>query len=322
MALPLDSSGSSSATASCDTPSLADSSPELPGELIYELWLAAEGKVCGIEPQEFGALLARVGNKCSFGMPPGEQAGMAEQEAFCRALRLQDLALAHGCARGNELAWERFMALYRAPITQASIAITGSSTLGQDLAESLYSELFGLKERAGNRVSPLDSYTGRGSLLGWLRATLLQRNVDRHRRTQRETELGEVDVPAPPSSPVVPPQDAHTLVRALSITLRAAPPEDRFLLTAYYLDRCPLLQIGRLLGVHEATVSRRLKKVLAEIREELLKNLQAAGFSARRAKEALDTDPRDLEINLRSALQSAQSGAFKDQEKQARGNTG
>ena len=35
----------------------------------------------------------------------------------------------------------------------------------------------------------LDSYKGRGSLIGWLRTTIAQRYVDHHRRTRREVAM-------------------------------------------------------------------------------------------------------------------------------------
>ena len=114
----------------------------------------------------------------------------------CRSLHLSELALAHSCALGREAAWQRFLSLYRSSLTQAAIAITGSATVGHELADSLYAELYGLRELDGQRRSPLASYSGRGSLLGWLRTTLAQRHIDYHRRTRREAPLDNVDVPA------------------------------------------------------------------------------------------------------------------------------
>jgi RNA polymerase sigma-70 factor (ECF subfamily) len=95
-------------------------------------------------------------------------------------------------------------------------------------------------------------------------------------------------------------------------TLGNLEPEDRFLLAAYYLDRQTLLQIARTLHVHEATISRRLKRLLAGLRGQLLKNLCACGLSRAAAEEALGADPRDLEINLRPLLQTSQTAAFSD----------
>jgi RNA polymerase sigma-70 factor (ECF subfamily) len=92
--------------------------------------------------------------------------------AFWRSLQLRDLVLAHACALGHEAVWERFMFLYREPLTQAAIAITGSAAMGHELADSLYAEMFGLTERDGERRSPLSCYSGRGSFKGFLRASL------------------------------------------------------------------------------------------------------------------------------------------------------
>ena len=76
--------------------------------------------------------------------------------------------------------------------------------------------------------------------------------------------------------------------------LAARSPEDRFLLAAYFLDQRTLFQISKILEVHEATVSRRIHRLVADLRKDLLARLQAQGLSQRAAEEALSTDPRDL----------------------------
>jgi RNA polymerase sigma-70 factor (ECF subfamily) len=294
------------------TDTAAAASPCLPVALIQELWLAADAETCSLTRDEFGAALAAVGAKCHCGLPSGTRPTPGQEAAFYRSLQLPELALAQSCALGRDAAWQKFLKLYRVPLTQAAIAITGSATLGHDLADSLYAELFGLTERTGQRRSPLASYSGRGSLLGWLRTTLAQRHVDHHRRTYRETPLDGLDAAAPATS-VPSPTDLNRLTQSVSQTLETLPPEDRFLLTSYFLDQKTLLQISSLLRVHEATVSRKLKRVTANIRKQLLRNLQSGGLSKRAAEEALGADPRDLDISLRSLLQYSQSATFSDQ---------
>jgi RNA polymerase sigma-70 factor (ECF subfamily) len=240
-----------------------------------------------------------------------------QKAVFYRGLRLSELALAQACAMGSEVAWQRFLRMFRESLTQAAIAITKSSSLGHDLADSLYSELYGLKEQEGGRISPLASYSGRGSLLGWLRTTLAQRYVDRHRRTHREAPLDTFDPAAPPSQDVPIRAQIEMLSQSVSRTLAALDTEDRFLLLSYFLDRQTLLQIAGLLRVHEATVSRRLKRIVDDLRKHLLKNLQSSGMSKQEAEESLGIDPRDLEINLRSLLQISPSTAFLEQTRQA-----
>jgi RNA polymerase sigma-70 factor, ECF subfamily len=99
--------------------------------------------------------------------------------------------------------------------------------------------------------------------------------------------------------------------------LSSLAPEDRFLLSAWFLDQRTLLEISRILRVHEATVSRGIKRLTARLHKELLKDLQASGMSRAAAEEALGADPRDLDINLRSLLQASQSTAFLEQEASA-----
>ncbi len=303
------------------TPDSADevahaTTSELPPGLIEELWTTSEAESCGLTQKELSAALAVAGAKHNYNQPLETRPTSAQQTAFYRALRLPELALAQACALGREPAWQRFLNLYRMPITQAAIAITGSATLGHELADSLYAEIYGLAAPGGERRSPLTSYSGRGSLLGWLRSTLAQRHVDHHRRTYRETPLETIEgteAAAAPSASATPlPADLDRLIHGVARALEALAPQDRFLLAAYFLDQQTLLQIARLLHVHEATVSRKLKRLTSDLRKQLLRNLQADGLSRRAAEEALGADPRDLEINLRALLQSSQPQPFSD----------
>lgn len=284
--------------------------PGVAQEDLVELWRTAAAEGAGLDLEDFAGILATVSTKLNYGLPPGVTAVSAQKVAFLRGLHLAELALAHACALGREPAWTRFLALYQTPLTQAAIAITRSATLGHELADSLYAELYGLRERDGTRQSPLRSYTGRGSLLGWLRTTLAQRHVDHHRRTHRESPLEDMDAPAaePTAAPI--PAELKPLSDAVARTLAKLPAEDRFLLASYFLDRQTLARIAALLRVHEATISRRLKRLTADLRKQLIRNLQSGGLSRRAAEEALGTDPRDLEINLRSLLQPSQTATF------------
>jgi RNA polymerase sigma-70 factor (ECF subfamily) len=316
LVLSLESASLASSALETDVSASAVVDCAIPEGLAEEIWSLAEGQACGITQMEFSSALVTVGKKCNHGLAAPAVPDSLQREAFYRALRLPDFALAQACALGRDVAWQRFLALYRGSVTQSAIAITKSASHGHDLADSLYSELFGLKDRDGYRISPLASYSGRGSLLSWLRATLAQRHCDHHRKTHRETPLETIDIPAAesPSTPL--PAELNLLGGAVARTLKALDAEDRFLLSSYYLDRHTLLDIARLLKVHEATISRRLKRLIGELHKQLLMNLQAAGLSERNAQEALGADPRDIEINLRRLLQTSQAGAFTEQVKQ------
>jgi RNA polymerase sigma-70 factor, ECF subfamily len=286
---------------------------EIPSDGIRELWSVAHASSVSISEVEFGVALAASGAKYNFGLPADVAASIDQQMAFYRGLHLKELALACGCVHGRDAAWEHFFQSYRAALTQAAVGITGSSSRGEDLAGSLYAELFGLKERDGERRSPLASYTGRGSLIGWLRAMLAQRHVDRHRRTHREAPLEQDSFEAAPATPVPNPSQLQHLGDAVGSALASLDAEDRFLLASYFLDGRTQLELARLLRVHEATISRRLKALTRNVRTRLLKDLQTRGMSRRAAEETLGTDPRDLSINLRNLLQTSPPPPFLQQ---------
>ena len=288
----------------------------VPASLHVDLHaLAAQNSLTAAE---LAHALAAIGARHNFGLPPGLPATPAQQEKFFRALQLPDLALTQACALGREPAWQQFLTRFRTPLRQAAIAITGSSSLGEELADSLYAELFGLSERAGQRRSPLAGYSGRGSLMGWLRATLAQRHVDHHRRTWRESPLPEPETgfePVAASSEIAAPAELTRLTAALQHVLQQLPPEDRFMLASYFLDQHTLLEIARLLHVSEATISRKLKRLTSGVHKQLLKQLQAEGLSRRAAEETMFTDPRDLTLNLRTLLQSSPPTPFPIQQR-------
>jgi RNA polymerase sigma-70 factor (ECF subfamily) len=286
---------------------------ELSGIAIDELWREADADSVGLGKNELATVLLALGDKYNYGLAPGVIATRSQIGAFWRALQLQDLALAQSCALGRDAAWRQFIARFREPLTQAAIGITGSAALGQELADSLYAELFGITERGEQRRSPLAHYSGRGSLKGFLRATLAQRNVDRHRRTSRETPITNDDMAAT-SPAATPTSDVLLRLRqSLATTLSTLPAEERFLLSAWFLDQRTLLEISHILRVHEATVSRRLQRLTTRLHKELLKNMQASGMSRAAAEEALGTDPRDIDINLRTLLQVSRPAAFLQQ---------
>ena len=60
-------------------------------------------------------------------------------------------------------------------------------------------------------------------------------------------------------------------------------------------------------------MSRRLQRLTARLHKELLKNMLASGMSKAAAEEALGTDPRDIDINLRTLLQVSRPAAFLQQ---------
>ena len=268
--------------------------------LSVELYERSGAVKYGLSHAEFNAALEQVVRKY---LPGGTAQETAE---FLAGLRLEELALARGCAAGCEKAWEEFLARYRERLFDAARVITKDDATGRELADSLYADLYGMKTVDGNRVSKLSFYYGRGSLEGWLRTVLAQEFVNRYRSLKRTVSLEEqeedgVQFAAPVADD--PPAVADSrLDDATDAALSAVPAEERYILAAYFLDRRTLSEIARTLGVHESTISRKVEKLTTSLRRKILDELTARGMSRRQAEESLDIDVRDLRVDIRARL--------------------
>jgi RNA polymerase sigma-70 factor (ECF subfamily) len=276
----------------------------LANELYGKCSAAQFGLACG----DLARILGEVANKY---LPAAAPLQLRE---FCVSLKIEELVLARACAAGNERAWETFMARYREKLYEMGLHITRENSAARELSDSLYADLYGTASRNGERVSKLSSYTGRGSLEGWLRTVMAQEHVNRYRRQKRlvsldeETEDGtQYAAPEPDSAPAVDPR----LVSATDEALAVLPADERFMLAAYHLDGRTLAEIARMLSVHESTISRKLDKVAKSLRKQILAGLGRRGLSRRQAEEALQIDVRDLSLNLRDRLaQDSPADAF------------
>jgi RNA polymerase sigma-70 factor (ECF subfamily) len=229
----------------------------------------------------FTEALERSAEKMFAGRP---QAG-PELDRYYDALHLSDLALSCSCAIGNDAAWDHFVMEFRPALLRAADAMdpTGGA---REIAQALYAELFGLREKDGNRQSLFRYFHGRSSLATWLRSMLAQRIVDRHRETRRLEPLPDADSsPRMPTEPRAPDPDRERYVTAMRVALGAAlaalAPRDRLRLACYYAQEMTLAQIGTVTREHEATVSRHLARTRKAIRQDVEVRLQRElGFSA------------------------------------------
>jgi RNA polymerase sigma-70 factor (ECF subfamily) len=92
------------------------------------------------------------------------------------------------------------------------------------------------------------------------------------------------------------------LHRAIEEACLARTPEQRFLLAAYFCDEWTLAEIARRLGVHESTVSRRMDRVLRELRRTITANLSKQGISLRQIEDTLQATVHDLPFEIRGML--------------------
>ncbi|MDQ2777081.1 MAG: hypothetical protein M3Y57_19495 [Acidobacteriota bacterium] len=264
-------------------------------EELQDLYDSSGAADFGIVYREFTGILAQA---CASYLTPN--AAETERLAFYRSLKTRDLVLARACLAGNREAWERLVRDYRHKLFLMSCGIAKDEGAARELADSLFAQLFGLRERRdGNRSSKLAYYTGRASLECWLRAVIAQEYVNRFRSQRKFVGLecaepsydaGERAAADPVSS------------EALDAALGELNAERRFLLAAYYLDERSLAELGRILMLHETTVGRRLDKTLKTVRKRTLHHLRRLGLSMKAAEEALDCDMRELAVDVRSRL--------------------
>jgi RNA polymerase sigma-70 factor, ECF subfamily len=271
----------------------------------------------GLSREQFAAVLNEVAAKYL----PADASARQTADLFA-SLRVEELALARACAAGQERAWEIFMARFREKLYDIAGYIAKESSAARELADSLYADLYGTTTRDGQRVSKLSSYTGRGSLEGWLRTVMAQEFVNRFRRQRRLVSLDEESEDGaqfaatdPGPAAVVDPRVEAATDEALS---RLAA-EDRFILASYYFDSRTLAEIARTLAVHESTISRKLDKLAKSLRKQIMAALERKGMSRRQAEEALEVDVRDLRVNIRDRVaQETASQTFSDKKGEVR----
>lgn len=225
----------------------------------------------------------------------GAELAQADLEDYVEALHLDDLVLASACMQGSEAAWEYFIQTYRQYLRVSAAAITRNSHSGtdaQELADSLFAELYGLVDGKRGETSLLRYFHGRSSLKTWLRTVLAQRHVDRLRQSRRWEPLEGPDGTEKPivsKGTTAPPLDPHRglylqrFLLSLTVCLETLDAEDRKRLELYYAREKTLAEIGRLLGEHESSVSRNLERVRRELREKVeahLRSGHAPGDSA------------------------------------------
>ena len=277
--------------------------------LLAELFEKSGARKYGMELDHFTEALTAIAEKY---LP--QDADETDIRDLYISLRVEELVLARCCASGHEQAWEDFMLRYREKLHDAALSITKEDSKARELSGSIYADLYGTGNRQGERVSKLLYYSGRGSLEGWLRTVMAQRQVNEYRSRRNTVSLEEeaeegkqfAVSAAEPAAQVDPRLNTST-----DAALAALSGEERSILAYYFLDNLTLAKIAVILRVHESTISRRLEKLVTGLRRDIVVRLTRAGLTRRQAEEALEVDVRDLAVDIRRRLtQDSASEAF------------
>ena len=121
-----------------------------------------------------------------------EKPGFTEVKEFLQQIQADDLFLALACANGNERAWWEFDQHHRSYLERVARHLARTEIDAQEVVDTVYVELYGTRVVDGERVSKFATYSGRGSLRGWLRTVIWHSLVDLHRASHDEISLDEM----------------------------------------------------------------------------------------------------------------------------------
>lgn len=279
--------------------------------------LHAEGNCLrwGLSEEAFAERLRRSAEKRFAAAEPDPGA----VEAYLKSLHLEDLALACACSEGVEKAWEFFIANFREDLRRAASAMLRGSGQAADaradeLADSLYAELYGVRSSAdGRRKSLFEYFHGRSKLSTWLRAVLAQKQVDLIRASGKTVSLDTATGDEAPrefagrveTASADPDRGKYLgrVDRALSAALAGLTPRERMILACYYVDQLTLAEIGKMLREHESTISRQLERTRRALREGVTSALRSGlpACNGRPVEPALD--PAQVELALEYAVE-------------------
>lgn len=243
---------------------------------------------------------------------------------FIDEVRADELCLVLACEKGDEAAWSELVANFDATVKSAARKMSANNEDAEDLAGSIWAELYGLRQDAdGNKKSKLSYYSGRGSLGGWLRAVVSQLAIDEFRKQSKFVQIEEgrefenlaetasnnshndqvIHHADNPEELLIDKRTTGDIADALGKSVASLDAEDRLILKLYYFDDLKLKDIAAAFGYHEATASRRLTRIQADIRKSVEKRLKAEnGWSESEVRTHLADAAATLGMNFEKML--------------------
>jgi RNA polymerase sigma-70 factor len=145
----------------------------------------------GVRSECFKESLEKTVNKY---LKANSEETLTDQEIveFLRQIQADDLFLAIACSNGSERAWWEFDQQHRNYLERVARHLAKTDIDAQEVVDTVYVELYGTRVVDGERVSKFSTYSGRGSLRGWLRTVIWHSLVDLHRASHDEVSLDEM----------------------------------------------------------------------------------------------------------------------------------
>lgn len=268
----------------------------------------------GVKLDCFRGSIAKTLSKYVLNTPEADssEAGIS---SFISQLQADELFLAIACANGNERAWWEFDQQHRTYLERVARHLAKTDIDAQEVVDQVYVDLYGQKIVDGERVSKFATYSGRGSLRGWLRTVIWHSLVDLHRASHDEVSLDEMTenvgegtahasfaVPAPGGEDEMLDQIETSRYRDATATAIASAfatldDHEKLLLLYYHVENLKLREIAHLVEdedsalrgwfqrrsstrddggrTHESTVMRWLEKSYARVFQNFKEILKA-----------------------------------------------
>jgi RNA polymerase sigma-70 factor len=145
----------------------------------------------GISSETFHASIRTAIDKYLVDHQNGTAPAPDQIRQFINELQLTDLYLALACAKGNEHAWWEFDQNFRGYIERIARHLASAETDAEEVIDSVYVELYGTRVVNEVRQSKFATYTGRGTLRGWLRTVVWHAVIDLHRARHDEVSIDD-----------------------------------------------------------------------------------------------------------------------------------
>ena len=201
-----------------------------------------------LSPSDFAAALA-------------SHAPADDAAAFYARVHAPELALATAAGRGSSSAIATLERVHGNVITFACRRFAGRGHTEDDLRQVLRSKLFVAEPGAQPTIA---LYNGQGSLESWIRVIATRLFIDLGRRKDRARETSsdpaELDViePSDLALDAIKAEYRSAVAAALDEAVRQLATGDRHLLRQHLVAGLTIDQLSAVMGVHRATVARRI----------------------------------------------------------------
>lgn len=227
-------------------------------------------------------------------------AGLSSQGAGLDSiarLHLDDLYLAAACASGDERAWTEFVETYRNFVRRFAGRVL-QEPHASDVADEVIADLWQRR-----RIS---LYEGRSSLRTWLGTVVSNAAINASEAAKvrdRREDAAQIRAVSDPEREADKSDRSSKIARLLADAVAQQPFEDQLLILLYYEQGLTLDEIGPVVGLSKAALSRRLKRIretLVEITDGLAR--ERLGTTARSLAAGLDLSRLDLDLRAACRL--------------------